>query len=186
MNPRAIPLRLAALVLLAGPALAEETCPPPADISAALDVLIADAQAAESYMAGRDAFRDMFALWAAAPDGWSGELMDVIQERIAAADYPGAMKGLDALVVYCPSWAEAWNQRAYVRFLQEDYPAALEDIDRALELVPRHVAALSGKGVTLMRMGEAEEGDRILREAVALHPWLPERGLLDPPAGAPR
>jgi len=174
-----------ALALLATPAMAD-TCPPSPDVSGALDALIAEAQAAPSYMVGRDAFNDMMALWRAAPDGWSGELMTVIQERITVADYGGALRGLDALVAYCPTWAEAWNQRAYVKFLQEDHAAALVDVERALELAPRHVAALSGKGLILMRLGRDAEGDAVLREAVALHPWLPERGLLDPPAGAPR
>jgi Flp pilus assembly protein TadD len=96
------------------------------------------------------------------------------------------MLGLNELVSYCPHWAEGWNQRAFVHFLREDYDAALADLEITLELSPRHVAALSGKGLTLMRMGREDEGDKVLREAVALHPWLPERGLLDPPAGAPR
>jgi Flp pilus assembly protein TadD len=178
--------RVLLLCLLASPAGAEEACPPAPDIAGALDVLIADAQAATTYMAGRDAFLDMRALYNAAPDTWSGELLDIALERIAIADYEGALLGLNELVRYCPHWAEGWNQRAYVRFLQEDYGAALSDLDRALALSPRHVAALSGKGLTLMRMGRADEGDAVLREAVALHPWLPERGLLDPPAGAPR
>lgn len=179
--------RLAAplLALLAAPALGE-SCPPAPDITGALDTLIADAQAAQTYMAGRDAFFDMQALWRTAPDSWSGELMDVVQERIAIGDHHGAMLGLDALVDYCPTWAEAWNQRAFVKFRQEDYEAALADVERAVALAPRHVAALSGKGLTLMRLGREDEGDAVLREAVALHPWLPERGLLDPPAGAPR
>lgn len=178
--------RALALLLLAAPAHAEEVCPPAPDISGALDVLIADAQAAETYMAGRDAFIDMRTLYNAAPDTWSGELLAIGLERIAIADYDGAMLGLNELVSYCPHWAEGWNQRAFVHFLREEYDAALADLDKALALSPRHVAALSGKGLTLMRMGREDEGDKVLREAVALHPWLPERGLLDPPAGAPR
>lgn len=176
-----------AFSVLAWPALAEEeTCPAAPKIDAALDVLIADGQAAKTYMVGRDALRDMWALWTAAPDTWSGELLAIAQERIAIADYEGALWGLDELVRYCPDWAEGWNQRAYVRFLQGDFDAALEDAERAVTLSPRHVAALSGKGMILRRLGREAEGDVFLREAVALHPWLPERGLLDPPAGAPR
>lgn len=178
-------LLASALALVAAPAAAE-TCPPVPDISAPLETLIAEAQAADTYMQGRDVFDDMWALWNAAPDTWSGELLAVAHERIAVADYKGALLGLDALVEYCPHWAEGWNQRAFVYFLQEKYEAALADLDRTLELSPKHVAALSGKGLTLMRMGREEEGDKVLRQAVALHPWLPERGLLDPPAGAPR
>lgn len=178
-----------ALAFLACPSVAlaeQETCPPPPEIDAALDVLIAEGQSATTYMVGRDALRDMWALWTAAPDGWSEELLDVAQERIAIADYQGALWGLDELVAYCPDWAEGWNQRAYVRFMQGEYDAALADVERAIALSPRHIAALSGKGITLRRMGREAEGDIFLREAVALHPWLPERGLLDPPAGAPR
>ncbi|MAM61461.1 tetratricopeptide repeat protein [Maritimibacter sp. UBA3975] len=178
-------MRVLALFLFATPVFAE-TCPEGPDTGGALASLIREGQEAETYMVARDALRDMWALWQAPPDTWSGELLDVGLERMRMADYEGAQKAFDALVEYCPTWAEAWNQRAFVYFRQEDYTASLTNIERALEIAPRHIPALSGKGVTLLKMGREDEGYDALKAAVDLHPWLPERGLIPEPYGAPR
>ena len=61
--------------------------------------------------------------------------------------------------------------------------AALADLDLALERSPRHVGALSGKALTLMGLGRADEAQAVLREALALNPWIPERGLLQEAPG---
>lgn len=178
-------MRYVLLLFLATPVWAD-TCPEGPDTDAALTALIAEGQAADRYMVARDALRDMWALWQAPPDTWSGELLDVGLERMRMSDYEGAQKAFDALVEYCPTWAEAWNQRAFVYFRQEDFATALDNIERALELAPRHIPALSGKGVTLLKMGREDEGYDALRAAVDLHPWLPERGLIPGLYGAPR
>jgi Flp pilus assembly protein TadD len=87
------------------------------------------------------------------------------------------------LVEYCPDYAEGYNQRAFASFLRRDYNAALVDLNKALEIMPNHIAALSGKGMTLMGMGRNEEGQEALRGALALNPWLAERALITEPAG---
>ena len=51
----------------------------------------------------------------------------------------------------------------------------------ALERSPRHVAAMSGKALSLMGLGRQEEAQEVLREAIRLNPWIPERGLLVTP-----
>ncbi|WP_288924742.1 tetratricopeptide repeat protein [uncultured Maritimibacter sp.] len=178
-------MRFLVPLLVATPIWAD-TCPEGPDTGDALAALIAEGQAAQTYMVARDALRDMWSLWQAPPDKWSGELLDVGLERMRVADYKGAQKAFDALVEYCPTWAEAWNQRAFVYFRQEDYAASLENIERALEIAPRHIPALSGKGVTLLKLGREDEGYDALRAAVDLHPWLPERGLIPELYGAPR
>ena len=96
----------------------------------------------------------------------------------AGGDFDSARDALDALVVYCPDYAEGWNQRAFVAFLTADYEAALEDLDRALALNPQHVAALSGRALTEMALGRTEAGQTTLREALDLNPWIPERRFL--------
>lgn len=98
-------------------------------------------------------------------------------------DFDKALRILDGVVVAAPDYAEGWNQRAFIHFLKEDLDAALEDIDRALELEPKHFAALAGKAIILMRQGRMELGQKALRQAVEIHPWLKERSMLIPVPG---
>ena len=162
--------------LLASPATAD--CPPVSDISAEIDALVADVQAAESSDAARVVSGRMWTLWTKAPDARAQGLLDDGMARRAAYDLAGAIEIFDDLVAYCPAYAEGYNQRAFANFLREDYAAALPDLNRAIELQPRHIPALSGKGLTLIGMGRVAEGQEVIRKALGLNPWLNERQYL--------
>ncbi len=164
-------------ILLCGPALAD-TCPRAPDHSEALDALIQKVQAAPNEMVAREISGEMWRFWADAPDSYAQDLLDEGMSRRGAYDFEGAMRALDALVAYCPKFAEGYNQRAFVNFLRRDYAAALPDLDRAIELSPRHVAALAGRALTLVGMERKAEAALSLRAALALNPWLSERALL--------
>jgi tetratricopeptide (TPR) repeat protein len=160
-------MRHATLILLAAlaqPAFAD--CPVAPDHSEALGELIAEVRKAPNDMAARVVSNQMWELWADAPDEIAQSILDS-----------------DRLVDYCPDYAEGYNQRAFVNFLRQDYAAALPDPDRAIELSPLHIAAIAGKALTLMGLRRDDEAQRVLREAVALNPWLNERHLLKPPPG---
>lgn len=98
-------------------------------------------------------------------------------------DYDRALALLDAAIAAAPDYAEVWNQRAFIRFLKEDFDGALTDIEKTLMLEPRHFAALSGRALVLMRQGRMELAQQALREAVAIHPWLKERSMIVPEPG---
>ena len=162
-----------------GPALAQEqTCPPAPDHSAALTDLIRAAQAAEDERSGRMLSNEMWALWSDAPDSYAQELLDEGMSRRNIYDYDGAMKAFEALIAYCPDYAEGYNQRAFIHFLQEGFEAALPDLKRTLDLSPRHVGALSGQALTFHALGRNAEAALSLRAALDLNPWLGERHLL--------
>ena len=93
-------------------------------------------------------------------------------------DYAGALVAFESLVAYCPHYAEGYNQRAFVHFLRQDYKAALPDLERAIELSPNHVAAMTGQALTLVALGRNGEAALALRKALALNPWLSERHML--------
>ena len=174
-------LVLIAPLVFATSAFAE--CPAPPDIDAAQDALFAEAQTAPNEMAGRAISQRLWALWATAPDARAQEMLDRGMNARASYNFEGAITAFDALTTYCPDYAEGYNQRAFVYFLLQDYSAALEDLDLALERSPRHVAAISGKALTLMGLERPDEAQDVLREALALNPWIPERGLLIEPPG---
>ncbi len=126
---------------------------------------------------------ELWTLWTDAPDARAQQLLDEGMRKRSAYDFPGARDALDALVAYCPDYAEGYNQRAFVNYLRQDFAAALVDLDRVLMMSPNHIAALSGKGLTLMGLGRHDEAQMALRAAVALNPWLSERSLLTVPPG---
>lgn len=153
-------------------------CPPPPNIKAEQDALLKEARAAQSETVVRPIRQALWALWAKAPDEAAQELLDRGMSARSSYDFVGALDAFDRLVDYCPKYAEGYNQRAFVNFLRKDFEAALPDLDRALERRPNHVAAMSGKALTLMGLGRNDEAQQVLRSAIELNPWIPERGLL--------
>ena len=77
---------------------------------------------------------------------------------------------LDKIVVLEPDWAEAWNKRATLRFLENDDAGSMEDISHVLTLEPRHFGALSGMGFILKRNGLDKGALATLRRALDLYP----------------
>lgn len=143
-----------------------------------MDDLIIATQNAEDELSARLIVNDMWALWADAPDTHAQGLLDEGMSRREAYDFEGALAALDALVNYCPNYAEGYNQRAFVNFLRQEYGAALPDLERAVALSPKHVAALTGQAMTLIALERNAEAALVLRRALEMNPWLVERSLL--------
>lgn len=134
--------------------------------------------------AGRMAENAIWEYWMAAGPT-EGIRLDVAEAMRArdGYDFDAALEILNGVVADAPDYAEGWNQRAFVHFLKGSLDESLEDIDRALELEPKHFAALSGKAIVLMQQGRVELSQKALRQAVAIHPWLRERSMLIPEDG---
>ncbi|MEO0390264.1 MAG: tetratricopeptide repeat protein [Pseudomonadota bacterium] len=167
---------LLVLSLLAGPALAD--CQPGQDKTPELEALIDKARSAASEAAGRGVAAEMWVVLLRAPDGTAQEILDRGLARRDSFDWDGAAAAFDQLIAYCPSYAEGYNQRAYIHFLRGDFAAALPDLDAALALNPLHVGAQSGRGLTLMELGQTEAARAQMLAAVENNPWLSERHLL--------
>ena len=164
-------------LLFSTPAVAD-TCPPAPDIAGELNVLIDAANAAVDEKGGRAVSDQMWELWLRAPDTPAQDVLDRGMRQRGNFDFVGAFESFDALVEYCPKYAEGYNQRAFISFLREDFAAALVDLDRALALSPDHVGAQSGRALTLMNLGRKDEARTQLQAALENNPWLAERHLL--------
>lgn len=169
------------LALMAAPAFAD--CPQPKDTSVQIQALIAKAQSAQTYQEGRGVAGEMWQVWLQAPDEAAQAVLEAGMARRDVADFAGVLAQYDRLVAYCPTYAEGYNQRAYIHFLSGAHDKALPDLDKALELNPFHVAAQSGRALTLMNLGRFEEARAQMLIAVENNPWLSEAALLG--EGAP-
>ncbi len=127
---------------------------------------------------GRQIEMEIWIFWLAAPDREAADLMNEALKHRRQYDLAGAREILDRLVEHAPGWAEAWDQRATVRFEQGDDEGSLSDIERTLSLEPRHFGAMAGQAIILVRQGRMRAARSILEKAVAIHPFLAERSLL--------
>ena len=53
-----------------------------------------------------------------------------------------------------PDYVEAWNRRATLYYLRNDYVHSLEDIQQVLIREPRHFGALAGLGMIMQDIGD--------------------------------
>ena len=120
-------------------------------------------------------------MWMA--QGPTKEVRDAVKAAMDARssyDYAKALDILEGVTATAPDYAEGWNQKAFILFLMERQDASLESLDRALELEPRHFGALAGRGIILMQQGRVELGQKALRDAVAVYPFIRERRMIIP------
>ena len=165
------------LGLIALPASAQSCpeLPPRADEKATLMEAV---RLAPDAISARRSAHELWKFWAIAPDDKAQQLLDHGMARRGSYDFDAAKTAFDALIAYCPDYAEGYNQRAFIKFLREDYAAAISDLEKTIELAPDHIAALAGMALTLDRLGRIKASQSVLRQALALNPWLPERAML--------
>jgi tetratricopeptide (TPR) repeat protein len=161
---------------LAGVAGAEQTTAPGRDEAgraAALERLFESLREAGTPEIGRGIEQLIWSIWLTAGGDEADRLMALSVQAMSAHDLATARMHLDALIALDPGYAEAWNKRATISFLEGDFAASLADIERTLALEPRHFGALSGLGMILERMDEKAGALKAFRDALAIHPQMP-------------
>ena len=101
---------------------------------------------------------------------------DLLMTRVKAAmedkDYDLAIRLLDSIIAIKPGYVEAWNQRATVYYLKDDYPHAIADIAEVLAREPRQFGALAGLGLMLQEIGDDKDALDAYRKALTIDPHL--------------
>ena len=171
-------LRLAfALALLASPAAAQIT---PEEREARLAPLFETLASAPDATAAKPVADAIWMTWIIGPTQEATAALAQGMARIQSYDFAGALEVLDPIAQAHPDFAEVWNQKAFAHFLREEYDRSLDAIARTLELEPRHFGALAGQARILMRQGRMALGQKVLRRALDIHPWISERAVLLP------
>jgi tetratricopeptide (TPR) repeat protein len=109
-------------------------------------------------------------IWSMTHDPKLDQLMVTSSEAIQRGDYKGALLDIDQILKAKPDFAEGWNKRATVHFLMGDYEKAIADIDRTLELEPRHFGALSGLGMSNLKLGRDAAAADAFRRLISIDP----------------
>ncbi|SSC67019.1 tetratricopeptide repeat protein [Ciceribacter selenitireducens] len=81
-----------------------------------------------------------------------------------------ALDFLDQAIVLKPDFVGAWNQRATLHYTMGNYKKAVSDINRVLELEPRHFGALAGLAAILSERGSEEMALKAWERYLAVYP----------------
>ncbi|MGR3434538.1 MAG: hypothetical protein ACU0CO_06565 [Shimia sp.] len=97
-------------------------------------------------------------------------LLDRGTEAMEAKDYALAIDHFTALTDHAPDFAHGFHARASAFFARKAYGPALDDLERALRLDPRHFGAMGGLATIYEELGYAAEALEVNRRIQALHP----------------
>ena len=101
-------------------------------------------------------------------------LLDRSRKAIAAQDYDAAEKILDAAIAFAPEEAAAWNTRATLRYIDDDYDRSMADIAQTLKREPRHLGALMGMANILTARDKKKEALDVYERVLSIAPhWAP-------------
>ena len=112
-------------------------------------------------------------LWVDAEDEAVDRVMAIGMHAMASGDGAVALEAFNTAVAEKPDFAEAWNKRATLNYLLRRDAESVEDIERTLELEPRHFGALSGLALIRERQNRPFEALEALERASKIHPQLP-------------
>ena len=181
---------VAVAALAAGPVLAQERQPPgqapkdwiepPAklpkaeqgDPSRNLNFLFEALKIAPDEGTAKQIEQRIWALWFVSPSDTANLLMTRVRTAVEQKDLDLALELLDKIVVIKPDYVEAWNRRATIYFMKNDYGKSLADIREVLKREPRHFGALSGLGFILQELGDDRRALDVFRRTLSLYPKI--------------
>ncbi len=114
----------------------------------------------------------IWAVWVVSSSDTTNLLMTRVKAATDEKNYDLALKLFGAIIAINPKYIEAWNQRATIYYLKDDYGHALADIREVLALEPRHFGAWSGLGLILQDIGDDKHALEAYRKALAIDPHL--------------
>ncbi len=143
-----------------------------ADRARGLDFLFGALKAAPDDASAKHVEARIWAIWMHTPSDTAALLMARAKAAIDAQQVDVAMKLLDAVIKLRPDYTEAWNRRATLYYLQNDYMRSLADIQQVLAREPRHFGALAGLGMIMQDLGDDKRALDAFRKALAVNPHL--------------
>lgn len=116
------------------------------------------------------ATRRLWELWFNQKGAAGLEELGRAQHLIEAQQFKEAEQHLTKLTETLPDFAEAWNRRAVLNFITNNYRQAIADCKQVLELNPVHFGALNGLGLCHMALSEYSEAIAAFRQALEIQP----------------
>lgn len=143
-----------------------------ADRTKGLDFLFGALKAAPDEASAKHVEARIWATWLQTPSDTAALLMLRAKAAMDAQKTDVAIKLLDSVIKLRPDYIEAWNRRATIYYLKNDYTRSMQDIREVLVREPRHFGALAGLGMIMQEIGDEKRALEAFRKALAVNPHL--------------
>jgi tetratricopeptide (TPR) repeat protein len=138
----------------------------------ALDRLFAELHRTKNQSEANRLTSLIWQIWNNPEDAETSRLMDDGRDALQRLDFGTALNRFNAIIARAPTLAEGWNKRATLFYVMGDYGASIRDIDRVLDLEPRHFGALAGLGMNYDALGNKRKALDAWRQALVANPHL--------------
>jgi tetratricopeptide (TPR) repeat protein len=85
---------------------------------------------------------------------------------------PAAIACFDKAITIDRDFAEAFNQRAIARFIQDDFEGSIADCRKAVRLIPGHFGAWAGMGHCFLHLCQLDHALKSYERALAINPHM--------------
>ncbi|NJO42761.1 MAG: tetratricopeptide repeat protein [Cyanobacteria bacterium CRU_2_1] len=113
---------------------------------------------------------ELWRIWFNQKGTYGLEILGESQSLLESGQFEEATSVLTDLIKDQPDFAEAWNRRAVLYYLQGDYHQSLADCQQVINLNPIHFGALHGMGLCYAASGEYLAAIQAFRRVLEIQP----------------
>lgn len=110
--------------------------------------------------------------WCRSGDSETDRLFRAGVDAMQASRLAEAEELFSRVIARAPAFAEGWNKRATVRYMQKNFTGSVADCQETLARNPNHFGAASGQGLCHMSLNQFAEAAVCFRRALEIHPYL--------------
>lgn len=136
---------------------------------ALIDRLLQDLKSQEEETRDR-ATATLWQIWFNQKGQYGFEILEQSQALLETKQYAEAEALLTDLIHDQPDFAEAWNRRAVLHYLQGQHKQSLADCQKAIALNPNHFGALHGMGLCYAALGDYMAAIQAFRQTLEILP----------------
>jgi tetratricopeptide (TPR) repeat protein len=112
----------------------------------------------------------LWAIWFRADTSDHNQILSHVALAIRRDQLEQAEVLVTRLIASAPTFAEAYNQRAIIYFLQGRFAESVQDCQQVLSRNPYHFGALSGMAQSQIRLNRPQDALKSLRRALKIQP----------------
>jgi tetratricopeptide (TPR) repeat protein len=112
----------------------------------------------------------LWAIWFRADTSEHNQILSNVALAISRDQLEQAEVLVTRLIASAPNFAEAYNQRAIIYFLQRRFTESVQDCQRVLSRNPYHFGAISGMAQSQVRLNRPQDALRSLHRALKIQP----------------